>query len=25
MLAGSQAKLYDTVEEAIHEVVNQVS
>jgi succinyl-CoA synthetase beta subunit len=25
MLAGSQAKLYDTVEEAIREVVNQVS
>jgi succinyl-CoA synthetase beta subunit len=25
MLAGSQAKLYDTVEEAIHEAVNQVS
>lgn len=25
MLAGSQAKLYDTVEEAIQEVVNQVS
>jgi succinyl-CoA synthetase beta subunit len=25
MLAGSQAKLYDTVEEAIHEVVNLVS
>lgn len=24
MLAGSQAKLYDTVEEAIHEVVDQV-
>jgi succinyl-CoA synthetase beta subunit len=24
MLAGSQAKLYDTVEEAIHDVVNQV-
>ncbi|HET7147939.1 MAG TPA: ATP-grasp domain-containing protein [Candidatus Nitrosopolaris sp.] len=25
MLTGSQAKLYDTVEEAIHEAVNQVS